>query len=170
MKRERKQRLVGAIVLVALAVILYPFIFNQNGFDERMNLEIPSPPTAPGIPGYADRLDTPLSVPEEPAAFVEVPKPDDASRSRPSLDEKKLPLSWTLQLAAFASEENAEQLQSKLRKVGYRAYTRFAKKSDGKLLYRVYIGPELRREKVVEMKRTLEAQYQLKGFIVRFQP
>ena len=108
-----------------------------------------------------------MVVPEEPKDFAPAP---EVKNNRPSLDQSNLPISWSLQLAAFSKALNAEQLQSKLRSDGFHAYTREGKNSKGNPLYRVYVGPDLRKEKILELRKSIEKDYSLKGMVVRFVP
>ena len=166
-ERKRKQRVTGALVLVAAAVILYPMLFSREEQTEKLSLVIPEPPPAMDIPDYVEYLDKPMALPEEPADFE---PPPAAGQEQPTLDEKNIPISWTLQLAALSRPDSAEQLQDRLRKDGYRAYTREGVGGKGQTLYRVYVGPELRKDKLMELRRTIEQSYRLKGMVVRFRP
>ncbi|WP_281645438.1 SPOR domain-containing protein [Parendozoicomonas sp. Alg238-R29] len=168
MDHKRKQRLTGALVLVASIVILYPLLFSGGFEDEDMVLTIPEPPEAPEIPKYVERLDILMEAPPEPADFA--PAPPAAPEERPSLDKKQLPVSWSLQLAAFSKQLNAVQLQDRLRGDGFRSYTRESKGSKGRILYRVYVGPDLRKEKILKLRNSIEKDYSLKGMVVRFVP
>ncbi|WP_196221316.1 SPOR domain-containing protein [Sansalvadorimonas verongulae] len=169
MDHKRKQRLTGALVLVAAAVIVYPLLFSSGYEEEVLALTIPEPPAAPEIPKYIERFDKPLIVPEEPADFE--PAPTVAAVERPSLDRNNIPVSWSLQLAAFSQFKNAEQLQSRLRSDGFHAYTREGKShKKGESLYRVYVGPDLRKEKILKLRKDIEKDYSLKGLVVRFVP
>ena len=51
---------------------------------------------------------------------------------------------WVVQLGSFSSEENAEALNQKLRKAGFKAFVEPLKQNTG-TVYRVRIGPELKR-------------------------
>ncbi|CAM3512831.1 SPOR domain-containing protein [Parendozoicomonas haliclonae] len=177
MERTRLQRLTGAVVLIAAAVILYPVLFTSEQADESLNLTIPEPPPAPEIPEYVEQINRPLAIPEEPADFEPPPEvaaestsPSGVEKTPPTLDTEGLPISWTLQLAAFSQADNANVLQDKLRKDGYRAYTREGSAADNKSLYRVYVGPDLRKDKLLELRRAIEQSYSLKGMVVRFRP
>ena len=167
MDHKRKQRMTGALVLVAAAVIVYPLLYSGTFEDEELTLTIPEPPSAPEIPQFVERLDKPMVVPEEPEDFAPAPEVKD---DRPSLDQSGMPVSWSLQLAAFSKALNAEQLQDKLRSDGFHAYTREGKSSKGNTLYRVYVGPDLRRDKILALRKSIEKNYSLKGMVVRFIP
>ncbi|MCL6268694.1 SPOR domain-containing protein [Sansalvadorimonas sp. 2012CJ34-2] len=167
MEQKRKQRLAGALVLLAAAVIFYPLFFGRDMPGEERAVKIPEPPPVPEVPQYIEVLETPMEVPAVPADY-ETPPP--AVSERPTLDEQGVPVSWTLQLAAFSKQANAEQLQNKLRDAGYRSYTREGAANSGKRLFRVYVGPELRKDKILELRQELEKQFKLKGLAVRFRP
>ena len=168
MNQKRKQRLTGALVLVAAAVIIYPLLFSGQYEEDVLALTIPEPPAAFEIPKYIERLEQPLVVPEEPVDFESAPAV--AAVEQLSLGSNKIPVSWSLQLAAFSQFNNAEQLQDRLRADGFHAYTREGKDSKGKSLYRVYVGPDLRKEKILKLRKAIEKDYSLKGLVVRFVP
>ncbi len=167
MEQKRKQRLVGGLVLIAAAVILYPLFFGRNMPNEELAVVIPEPPPAMDVPDTIGVLNEPMVVPEDPADFE---LPPAAGDSKPTLDKQGIPVSWTLQLAAFSKQENAWQLQDKLRDSGYRTYTREGTSGSGKTLYRVYVGPELRKEKLLKLRKEIDQQLKLKGIAVRFRP
>ena len=79
-----KQRMVGALVLVALAVIFLPMLFSRQDEQRQVTVEAPSAPQAPAVPQV--QLE-PVAVPE-PQALPQEPVPSDdevAEQSAPSM-------------------------------------------------------------------------------------
>jgi DedD protein len=76
---------------------------------------------------------------------------------------------WTIQLAAFASETNARRLYEKLLADGFKAYIK-PTKPPGRILYRVYVGPEIREERATMQRDALQQAYRLTGIVVRYAP
>jgi len=174
-----KQRMVGALVLVALAVIFLPMLFNRP--DEQRQVVVDAP-VMPSMPAMPEQSVVPVEVPEpepipeppqppqaeaEPMAEPVVTAPPQAEPAKPvsHLDANSLPVSWSVQLASLSSRERAIELQQRLRAQGYNAYVRSV---DG--MNRVFIGPVIERAEANRLRDQLNRQQKLNGFIVRFQP
>ncbi|KTC44140.1 cell division protein [Pseudomonas fluorescens ABAC62] len=76
-----KQRMVGALVLVALAVIFLPMLFSRQEEQRQVVVEAPAAPQAPAIPQVQVE---PVVVPEPQALPEEEPVPSDADMAAPS--------------------------------------------------------------------------------------
>ncbi|AVE04732.1 SPOR domain-containing protein [Pseudomonas sp. R11F] len=70
-----KQRMVGALVLVALAVIFLPMLFSRQDEERQVVVEAPAAPQAPVMPQVQVE---PVVVPEPQALPEEEPVPSDA--------------------------------------------------------------------------------------------
>lgn len=81
----------------------------------------------------------------------------------PRLDQQGVPVAWTLQLAAFKDRGNAEGLRDRLIKAGYKAYVR-----EKSALTRVFVGPEVQRERLEQLKLQFQREMKLEGLILRF--
>ncbi|PMZ88512.1 MULTISPECIES: SPOR domain-containing protein [unclassified Pseudomonas] len=68
-----KQRMVGALVLVALAVIFLPMLFSRQDEQRQVTVEAPAAPQAPEMPQVQVE---PVAVPE-PQALPQEPVPSD---------------------------------------------------------------------------------------------
>ncbi len=68
-----KQRMVGALVLVALAVIFLPMLFSRE--DEQRQIQVDAP-TAPQMPVMPEVKVEPVAVPE-PQVIAEEPAPPE---------------------------------------------------------------------------------------------
>lgn len=161
-----KQRLVGAIVIVAAAIIFLPMIFNDTQRPpEDILVEIPERPKVP-------KLD--ITKPVPPSEQRKVEKQAALAKAKPAIDKtdtstNNVPVSWTLQLASFKERDNADALRDRLRKAGYKAYVRY--RADQKpAMARVFIGPELNRQAIDKLKTRLEKELKLEGIVVRFNP
>lgn len=189
-----KQRMVGALVLVALAVIFLPMLLSREDEMHRVVVDAPAMPQAPAtaeIIVQPAEVVEPEELPQEPVPveevnpqIVEVPeqpkptsppvaepsKPEQAATSAPAkpdnrLDANNLPISWSVQLASLSSRAGAETLQKTLRSQGYNAYIRTF---DG--MNRVFVGPLIERAEAERLRDQLNRQHKLSGFVVRFQP
>ncbi len=154
MDKALKQRILGAIVLVALGVIFIPALLDGSGYRSREShsIEIPVPPAFP--PLSQTRL--------EP-----VPTPVDEKIKQVITQEKKQAAepvqAWALQVGTFSSRENADSFAKSLQKEGH-AYVE-EDKIDGKQVYRVRIGPELDRSRLEKLKTRLKAERKINAFI-----
>ena len=159
MEKTLQQRLVGAVVLVALGVILVPALLDGSGYKSRhdRNIEIPVKPVLPPL----------KEIKVKPVAIA---TPVDIRKKRVEQKKKDTPAkpiqSWTLQVGTFSQEDNALAFRETLRKEGYIAYMESAE-SKGKKSYRVRIGPELEKEHLEKIKTKLKAEKKINGFIVR---
>jgi DedD protein len=193
--RGLKQRIVGALVLVALAVIFLPMLLTRE--DELRHVRVEAPPMPP-MPTLPDIRTVPVPVPEplpdepvpaEPAAPIgalplppvssaeprvtPAPAPKAATEPAPAvrkapearLDANNLPVTWSVQLASLSNRDNALKLQKTLREQGYNAYVRTF---EGK--NRVFVGPVIERAEASRLRDQLRRQHKLDGIVVRFQP
>ena len=177
-----KQRIVGALVLVALAVIFLPMLFSRPDEQRQVVVDAPVMPSMPAMPEQSVvpvEVPEPEPIPEPPqspqaeAELAAVPAepvvtaPPQAEPAKPvsHLDANSLPVSWSVQLASLSSRERAIELQQRLRAQGYNAYVRSV---DG--MNRVFVGPVIERAEANRLRDQLNRQQKLNGFIVRFQP
>ncbi|WP_303909074.1 SPOR domain-containing protein [Thiohalomonas denitrificans] len=162
-----KQRLVGAIVLVALAVIFVPMLL--DGDDSSMPafgsnippktgyhfepLDIPprQPTPLEPKPAVIEREDAPPVMTGPVAEAGPEPEPDSPVRAQAE-EGKTLPdragevKTWAVQVGSFSSSENALRLRDRLRGEDFDAFVEEVR-SSGKSIYRVRIGPEASRER-----------------------
>lgn len=195
LERGLKQRMVGALVLVALAVIFLPMLFSRDNEPRHVRIDAPSRPAMPEVQDFAV---TPVTVPEPlptepiPGSAPETPisalpvtppvvqepvrKPQATGLGEPAakapvrtpearLDANSLPVSWSVQLASLSNRGNAENLQKTLRSQGYNAYIRQAGKMN-----RVFVGPVIERAEADRLRALLNRQQKLDGIVVRFEP
>lgn len=77
-----KQRMVGALVLVALAVIFLPMLFSRQDEQRQVTVEAPAAPQAPAMPQVQVEpvvVPEPQALPQEP-----VPSDDDIAQDVPA--------------------------------------------------------------------------------------
>lgn len=72
---------------------------------------------------------------------------------------------WTVQIATFKNRENATRLVSKLNEADYNAYAVTTNS-----LYKVYVGPELKRSAAEQILVDIQKEFSLKGFVVKYAP
>ncbi len=166
-----KQRLVGALVLICIAVILWPIIFSDpNQEILGRSSQIPDMPVfekySVAKPQRPDNIEPVTIAPVEPASTVDnrgqPPKPQ-----KPAQDSRGLPKSWVLQVASFSQASNARELKLALQKKGYKAFTRKVNTQQGSAI-RVYIGPKLSKTAFNKSKSSIDSAFSVNSMVVRF--
>lgn len=193
-----KQRLVGALILVALGVVFWPIIF-VPGPEPAEEIAITVPPEPPiditpvpepddfGLRQSAsaetppgEDIDVFFPEPEEGSApaplpqqsdVVSVPEPAEAREQleTPALDADGLPIAFSLQVATMSNRERAERLRDELVAAGYKGYLKRLRRDD-KLLYRVLVGPRFNRDDLLPIKAAVDASWGVESLIMRYLP
>jgi len=168
MDRALKERIIGAVVLVILAVLVVPVFLDGPSTDAEI---ISEPVSLPGQNGQTRKTQTielerdrsepvPASTnngtPDKKSAAASPVKTQIAenttapakSQAKPA-DGKAPTVSptgmWAVQLGSFSNQANAERLAADLRKKGYAAFLSQLETSSG-ALHRVRIGPQKNRD------------------------
>ena len=74
---------------------------------------------------------------------------------------------WIVQLGSFTDEVNAQSLNNKLREAGYPAFVEPLKRN-GKISYRVRVGPEIKRSEADKLLKNLKEKMKLDGIVVSY--
>lgn len=163
-----KQRLIGAIVLMALMVIFLPMFFNGGNAEQiDILIEMPEKPPIPEFDVSKPATPSELKAKEESQSPKEEMILEELKDKK--VDAEGLPVSWTLQVASFKERENAEKLRDKLRDGGYKAYIKYRLDVEPRMI-RVFVGPVLDRKTVDKFKTSISKQYKLDGVVVRYLP
>ncbi|SMG64582.1 protein containing Sporulation/cell division region, bacteria domain [methanotrophic bacterial endosymbiont of Bathymodiolus sp.] len=159
-----KQRIVGAIVITALAAIFVPMLFDDQ---------------VPGVDNFTNELSLPQEPKEDMQPLLDdIPKTAEQVLSKPdpvqvdlqaktikqSIKDTNLK-SWTIQVGSFSKEANALEFRDKLRKSKFTAYVDSVTTGQG-TLYRLRVGPELDEKRAQQTQQQLEAQYKVKTLLV----
>lgn len=225
MEQNLKQRLVGALVLISLAVIFLPLVFDgQQQRIDTTQYAIPEQPAltlkavdiepleqqaaqelavvnaitqqkqeqeeqaatqmpadansaanstanVPATQQQSPAAATPTTQPASPVAtYIEQEKKiDQALQTAPPGQTVDLAEAWIIQVGAFSSQPNADGLRDKLKANGYPAFVKPVKVAAGSL-FKVYVGPEIRRQRADQQKLELEQKFQLKALILKYIP
>lgn len=175
-----RQRLIGAIVLVSIALILWPLLFSDPNLpDVDRRSQIPPTPAFQSFevpePSRPQQTESVRSVRmQETETQLAIANPQPVANSKPSaqpaplLDERGLPIAWVLQVASFSDAANANEVKQRLQKKGYKAYTTTVKLPQGNIT-RVYVGPKMTQEALLNIKPAIDKLLQVDAIIVRFQ-
>jgi len=166
-----RERLLGALVLVAIVVLLVPSILKGRAPSSQGTPDQPTRrvevPVEPEAKAPADDVLVPEpELPDAPLPIA-IPKPQVSAPAKTGLPpEAKKPArppvatgpseapAWAVQLGAFANRAKAEQLVAELRKRGYAAFV-LEYRATGQVLYRVRVGPEQDRDRAAEIAARL---------------
>jgi DedD protein len=170
MDRALKERVIGAAILVAFAVLVVPVFLDGPSTEAEIITETVSLPGQNGqsrstqkillerdrskpVPASTndDTADTKAAAaaPKRPQQLAEnKPAPAAAKNQAKTGDGKSANVSptgmWAVQLGSFSNQANAERLAADLRKNGYAAFlSKLQTESGG--LHRVRIGPQNNR-------------------------
>lgn len=190
-----KQRFVGFVVLVAIAIIFWPIVFvtpeTADDF-ELPSFEMPPKPeievserrepvlnkvdqaVLPKGPERQPPTSQPVDIalPAPNAALVDADEEPDQQSSalqRAEFDDQGLPVSWELQVATFSNMQRAEEISQLLRDKGHKAYVSPIILDDQRL-FRVMIGPKLQKQRLIDIQPAINDYFSVESFIVRFAP
>ena len=172
-----KQRLIGALVIVAAAIIFIPMLFDDAGTSpEAIRVAIPQKPDVPKLEFSKPRPPS-ESTPRASSAVskAEIAEAPVASGSSEAGQPEKPIVTasgvsgWAVQLASFEELANAEALRDKLRAAKYKAYIKYRPDKSPPLI-QVFVGPELKRTAIDNLQRRLQSEYELQGIVVRYVP
>ncbi len=72
-----------------------------------------------------------------------------------------------VQLGSFSRQSNAEQLNEKLQEAGHKSFVEPVRQS-GQQVYRVRVGPEVRRSDAEKVRAAISDKFDLKGIVVSY--
>lgn len=179
MDRRLKERVIGAAVLVGVAVLVVPvFLDGPSDEPEMLSTAVALPgqnaqqstmqtivlnrdrkePVPPSTPPAAQSNPEPVKV--EPAQSKPAPKkatPAPSQNTDKSADVVAVSQTgmWAVQLGSFSNEQNAERLAADLRKQGYAAFLSRVDTGNGGL-HRVRVGPQKDRDSAESMAARLK--------------
>ena len=214
MNEVLKQRLVGALILVALGVVFWPIIFvepgEQGGAEEAripprplvettpvatpdiaglrpsreikkapeppdrelLTLAPEAPPVAPISGAVSKETVTVAAQPElasKPAPQPVEKKTRSEAPVKPAVDDEGIPITWILRVASVSSSDKADQLRKDLLDMGHKAYVKKIR-SNGKTLYRVYVGPKAEKARLQQVQASIDARFGVSSLITRYYP
>lgn len=173
MELALKYRIVGAAVLLSLAVIFVPLVLDGSGQNKVTTIDLEIPPEPQLI--FADDLD-------QTSEPIEISRDQgNASTAETDLAKNLVPeltttgetsanlLSWVVQVGAFGEQDKAAVLQSKLQDSGYDAFVE-THEVDSKFIYRVKVGPVISQDKAVKFQEKLQKQFKFDAAFVTRHP
>lgn len=193
-----KQRMVGALVLVALAVIFLPMLLSREDEMAQVVVDAPAMPQAPVVPEIVvqpvevvepEALPEPLPVEPEapmvaeasaqpaeqkPAVAAEPAKPDaikvEPVATAPAKSASRLDAN-SLPISwsvQLASLSSRSGAETLQKTLRSQGYNAYIRTFEG--MNRVFVGPLIERAEAERLRDQLNRQHKLSGFVVRFQP
>jgi DedD protein len=192
------QRIVGALVLVALAVIFVPMLFNREDAGRQVAVDAPAMPKAPAAPVIETQ---PVEVPEpevepfpeefeiieeqavtepdapakpiDPAPALVEPSPVEPAtvQTQPETPEEKRLDTANLPVSwsiQLASLSSRDNAEKLQKTLRSQGYNAYIRTADG--MNRVFVGPLVERGEANRLRDQLQRQQKLDGFVVRFKP
>lgn len=167
-----KQRLVGAVVITALAAIFVPMLFDDPIEDDDQSISELTIPSSPekifekSVPPIQKSVEQVLEIPE-PQVIKEKMMVEPVRVQEDSADQQAPDFGrWVIQAGSFGKKENALELRDKLRKQGFSAYLDSIKSKEGQVMYKVRVGPELDKDRAEATRKKLEDRNKIKTFLV----
>ncbi|NOR52400.1 MAG: hypothetical protein GQ470_07260 [Gammaproteobacteria bacterium] len=192
MNQKLKQRIIGAIVLISLAVIFIPFLLDgshenivplrEHQTPNRPNfyfeeIKLPPPVDAGRVPSRIINSSTDVSSPkqlekqkknsEPPVARAASKKPK--IKTTAPTGNVDAPSAWVVQIVSLTNAKRALELTARLKKLGFFAFLEEIQK-DGKTYYRVRVGPELEQAEAEAIRQKIDKKMNLDGKVMQFKP
>ena len=195
LSRGRKRRVVGTIVLLALALIILPQLFDGEGsYQPQVQSRIPERPIitllpepqqvrpvmvgesqSPSANAEAENIELTESAvsnnasdPAEVNSAASVTNLSSDTDSRPTLNAAGLPDGWVVQLGTFGDLDNASKLLTDLLAKGYKAYERRSLR-DEREMSTILVGPVIVRAEAERLLAELATALDLKPLIKRYE-
>ncbi len=176
-----QNRLVGTVIVVALAVIILPDLFGNAG--QLQNDDFQVTPLRPSVEPH-------MQSPSFPADFSVTNSSNNNAIAVPIIEDqiymKELPPSinigteeqepaiqpgdrWVIQLGAFRNVDRVNDLIIKLRAEGFQADSRVLRRPEGQL-HLVLVGPDLNEQALISQLEPLKKLTELEGKVVPYRP
>ena len=186
MDENIKNRLVGIIVIFALAVIFLPMILDGAGVNkEKLEVVIPPQPVVNSNPEFEAKV-TELNEQVDEIAVLDPRHVDENSSEniieRDSASAPEAPVaseaeaapkaggdSWVLQLGSYQDRAKALAQRDKIRKSNIAAVFVEQFDKDDKPSYRVRLGPFINREQTRIAQNKIKAKHDIDGIIMKYE-
>ncbi|MCA1790902.1 MAG: SPOR domain-containing protein [Thioalkalivibrio sp.] len=194
MEAPLRYRMVGAIVLIFVAVLVLPWVFDGAGYESMQGLEQPIPerpefvaPQTPSAPvpvpmgqraeqdrdGGEKRMAEPAPGPAPETQGPADAAPAASARSagqaaaKPPTATEPVPdgVGWAVQVGSFGREENAREQAQRLRAEGFAAFVERASAS-GRGVWRVKVGPRAQRDEALRLRDEVQRRMDVSGIVI----
>ncbi len=166
-----KQRLIGAAVLVALAVLFLPAILDGKKAQYYEEKIIPERP----VDGQLTELAASLKASSKSNKTTSNKQKNAVTTTSKAVSPTAKPLTgkeaaYIVQVASFADVNNANKLVARLKSQNLKAFVRKKITKDGLKLSQVLVGPMLLKSEAEVVLQQLKGKLDLKAVIVEYDP
>lgn len=197
MDENIKNRLVGIVVIFALAVIFLPMILDGSGVrKDSFDVVIPPEPVVTADPDFETRVielnDRVDAIPQLEQRFVDEvssearapaspaseaagqvarvdPKPEPVAQAADTQAAPTGGASWVLQVGSFQDRQKALAQRDKLRSSNIAAVFVEQFSANNKTSYRVRLGPFLKSEQARVAQNKIKAKHNIDGIIMKYE-
>lgn len=154
-----RQRLWGAVVLIAIAVIVLPLLLDGAGSESQFR-RVEQLREAPQVPEQqlSRRTVAPQLAPANPeqvSAPESLGEPEAQSLPAELVAPAPALTAWVVQAAAFTQENDARALRDQLRSAGYASFVRDRDAETDP--FRVLVGPMIREQSAEKARKSVAA-------------
>lgn len=190
-----QNRIVGTVIVIALAVIILPDLLAGKNYQFDNDIQVsplrPELNTAPEQAEFPDDFDTLTerqlltydgdvtdAEPQEAILESTVQNRVEAPTITATANEEDTSLTpaelsgdaWAIQLGAFRNADRVAELVATLRAEGHPAYSRLVRNSQGQSLTLLLVGPDIDRSRLEQKIPELKQVVGLDGRLVEYQP
>ena len=160
MDQQLKERLIGVTALVLVAIVFIPMFFKKStdlALREKENVEFINENESEFISKLKPMTETAaiednntqITAAEEPTQITAAEEPTQITAAEEQVNKDKVSsktdemgqMNWIVQIGSFSSKENAEKLNKKVKKAGFRSFVNPIT-IDDKTMHQVCLGPE----------------------------
>lgn len=173
-----KQRIIGALILVAVLAIFIPLFLSSHSDTPNMKTRPPSPPPMPVInlklPSQEMQKSSEMTQEHIPVMTTSTHKNTTALKqtahapTAPVKDAKPMINNWRLKLGTFSLKKHSDRLADSLKKQGFEAYVQTKTIDKNKTVYQVFIGPAVSEVEAVQLQKHLLHQLGMPSIIVAY--
>ncbi|HET8817671.1 MAG TPA: SPOR domain-containing protein [Pseudidiomarina sp.] len=185
MSSPLQNRIVGSIILLALAVIILPELLDGKPVEDREafvamplqpDVEVERQPVAE-IPTQPEPTDEQVfnEIPAVETVELDEQTPtlnaESSVRAQPAAptDTDLKEAGWIIQLAVLGNEQSAQRTVQLLQERGYPAYIE-PYESNGRAMHKILVGPGLVKNELTDQLDELRELTNLSGKVIRYQP
>ena len=175
MNQQLKERLIGIIVLVLFAVIFMPMFFtgtNDSILKNKENVSISKesefisklkPMTDTATDSYTENIELAPVVEESIAPVVEEIPFNQEMLKTDTVGQ----MNWVVQVGSFSSKDNAEKLNQKVKKAGFRSFVNPITQNS-KIMHQVCLGPEYDETDAKNLLKEIKNKMKLDGIVKKY--
>ena len=151
MDQQLKERLIGITALVLVAIVFIPMFFKKStdlALREKENVEFINENESEFISKLKPMTET-AAIEDNNTQITAVEEPTQITAVEEQVNKDKVSsktvemgqMNWIVQIGSFSSKENAEKLNKKVKKAGFRSFVNPIT-IDDKTMHQVCLGPE----------------------------